>query len=144
MIMYKCIYIGEKFYVCSYCDKIFCQKQFFDMYFKCYYDFNFVFVVFVCFKCGKIFICWNIMVRYVDNCVGLDGVEGENGGEMKKSKCGRKRKMCFKKEDFFDSENVELDLDDNEDEEEFVVEIEFELEFQFVILVLLFVKKWRG
>ena len=43
------------------------------------------------------------MARHADNCAGPDGVEGENGGETKKSKRGRKRKMRSKKEDSSDS-----------------------------------------
>ena len=46
--------------------------------------------------------CQNTMARHADNCAGPDGVEGENGGETKKSKRGRKRKMRSKKEDSSD------------------------------------------
>ena len=43
------------------------------------------------------------MARHADNCAGPDGVEGENGGETKKSKRGRKIKIRSKKEDSSDS-----------------------------------------
>ncbi|KAL4685866.1 hypothetical protein H8959_001463 [Pygathrix nigripes] len=86
----------------------------------------------------------NTMARHADNCAGPDGVEGENGGETKKSKRGRKRKMRSKKEDSSDSENAEPDLDDNEDEEEPAVEIEPEPEPQPVTPAPPPAKKRRG
>ena len=84
------------------------------------------------------------MARHADNCAGPDGVEGENGGETKKSKHGRKRKICSKKEDSSDSENAEPDLDDHEDEEEPDMEIEPEPEPQPVTPAPPPAKKWRG
>lgn len=84
------------------------------------------------------------MARHADNCAGPDGVEGENGGETKKSKRGRKRKMRSKKEDSSDSENAEPDLDDNDDEEEPPVEIEPEPEPQPVTPAPPPAKKRRG
>ncbi|NXD72164.1 CTCF protein, partial [Eolophus roseicapillus] len=131
MVMHKRTHTGEKPYACSHCDKTFRQKQLLDMHFKRYHDPNFVPAAFVCSKCGKTFTRRNTMARHADNCSGLDGGEGENGGETKKGKRGRKRKMRSKKEDSSDSEeNAEPDLDDNEDEEETAVEIEAEPEVE--------------
>ncbi|XP_057269847.1 transcriptional repressor CTCF isoform X3 [Pezoporus wallicus] len=131
MVMHKRTHTGEKPYACSHCDKTFRQKQLLDMHFKRYHDPNFVPAAFVCSKCGKTFTRRNTMARHADNCSGLDGGEGENGGETKKGKRGRKRKMRCKKEDSSDSEeNAEPDLDDNEDEEETAVEIEAEPEVE--------------
>ncbi|KAF4788253.1 Transcriptional repressor CTCF [Turdus rufiventris] len=131
MVMHKRTHTGEKPYACSHCDKTFRQKQLLDMHFKRYHDPTFVPAAFVCSKCGKTFTRRNTMARHADNCSGLDGGEGENGGETKKGKRGRKRKMRSKKEDSSESEeNAEPDLDDNEDEEETAVEIEAEPEVE--------------
>ncbi|KAL7978887.1 hypothetical protein Chor_013376 [Crotalus horridus] len=87
----------------------------------------------------------NTMARHADNCLGPDGVEGENGGEPKKGKRGRKRKMRSKKEDSSDSEeNAEPELDDNEEEEETAVEIEAEPEVEPVAPTPPPAKKRRG
>ncbi|KAG8521770.1 Transcriptional repressor CTCF [Galemys pyrenaicus] len=137
--------IRKQLLPCCHCDKTFRQKQLLDMHFKRYHDPNFVPAAFVCSKCGKTFTRRNTMARHADNCAGPDGVEGENGGETKKSKRGRKRKMRSKKEDSSDSEeNAEPDLDDNEDEEEPAVEIEPEPEPQPVTPAPPPAKKRRG
>ncbi|OXB57247.1 hypothetical protein ASZ78_016422 [Callipepla squamata] len=111
---------------CRYCDAVFHERYALIQHQKSHKNEK----RFKCDQCD--YACrQNTMARHADNCSGLDGGEGENGGETKKGKRGRKRKMRSKKEDSSDSEeNAEPDLDDNEDEEETAVEIEAEPEVE--------------
>ncbi|XP_005992840.1 transcriptional repressor CTCF isoform X3 [Latimeria chalumnae] len=104
---------------CRYCDAVFHERYALIQHQKSHKNEK----RFKCDQCD--YACrQNTMARHAENCTGPDSVEGENGGEPKKSKRGRKKKMRSKRDDSSGSdENAEPELDDIDEEEEEAVVI---------------------